>query len=191
MHHLNKYFEADGTPDPLVTALHRQATLVSCSQTPHSTRARKPDRIVAVAGRAFPQERPHMTPTAWLRRWNVQVRLCWADGRGMTTFTSPVSAGSVVVSADPLRLAMSAYLSRFRGISREHTCSDLNAFMTWCTERGVQPLSARRSDLELFVRWMQETRRFKPSTVARRTSVVSGFYRTCVIDGVLDHSPAE
>jgi integrase len=38
---------------------------------------------------------------------------------------------------------------------------------------------------------MQETRRFKPSTVARRTSVVAGFYRTCVIDGVLDHSPAE
>jgi site-specific recombinase XerD len=38
---------------------------------------------------------------------------------------------------------------------------------------------------------MQEIRRFKPSTVARRTSVVAGFYRTCVIDGVLDHSPAE
>jgi integrase len=38
---------------------------------------------------------------------------------------------------------------------------------------------------------MQETRRFKPSTVARRTLVLSGFYRTCVIDGVLDHSPAE
>jgi site-specific recombinase XerD len=38
---------------------------------------------------------------------------------------------------------------------------------------------------------MQETGRFKPSTVARRTSVVAGFYRTCVIDGVSDHSPAE
>jgi site-specific recombinase XerD len=38
---------------------------------------------------------------------------------------------------------------------------------------------------------MQEIRRFKPSTVARRTSVLAGFYRTCVIDGVLDHSPAE
>ncbi|WP_329407222.1 tyrosine-type recombinase/integrase [Nocardia vinacea] len=38
---------------------------------------------------------------------------------------------------------------------------------------------------------MQETRRFKPSTVARRTAVVTGFYRTCVIDGVTDHSPAE
>jgi site-specific recombinase XerD len=55
----------------------------------------------------------------------------------------------------------------------------------------VEPLAARRTDLELFVRWMQEIRRFKPSTVARRTSVLAGFYRTCVIDGVLDHSPAE
>ena len=109
----------------------------------------------------------------------------------MTTFTSPVSAGSVVVSADPLRLAVSAYLARFKGISREHTCSDLHAFVTWCTERGVEPLAAQRTDLELFVRWMQETRPFKPSTVARRTSVLAGFYRTCVIDGVLDHSPAE
>ena len=41
------------------------------------------------------------------------------------------------------------------------------------------------------VRWMQEIRRFKPSTVSRRFSVTAGFYRTCVIDGVLEHSPAE
>ena len=39
--------------------------------------------------------------------------------------------------------------------------------------------------------WMQETRVLKPSTVSRRTSVVAGFYRTRVIDGVLEHSPAE
>ena len=37
--------------------------------------------------------------------------------------------------------------------------------------------------VELYVRWMQEVRRFKPSTVSRRLSVVVGFYRTCVIDG--------
>ena len=36
---------------------------------------------------------------------------------------------------------------------------------------------------------MQEIRRYKPSTVSRRFSVVAGFYRTCVIDGVLEHSP--
>jgi site-specific recombinase XerD len=38
---------------------------------------------------------------------------------------------------------------------------------------------------------MQEIRRFKPSTVSRRFSVAAGFYRICVIDGVLEHSPAE
>src|SRR6266550_4600977 len=38
---------------------------------------------------------------------------------------------------------------------------------------------------------MQEIRRFKPSTVSRRFSVTAWFYRTCVLDGVLEHSPAE
>jgi site-specific recombinase XerD len=55
----------------------------------------------------------------------------------------------------------------------------------------VDPLSASRPQLDLFVRWMQETRQLKPATVSRRTSAVAGFYRTCVIDGLLEHSPAE
>jgi site-specific recombinase XerD len=38
---------------------------------------------------------------------------------------------------------------------------------------------------------MQEVRRFKPSAVSRRVSVTAGFYRTCVIDGIMEHSPAE
>ena len=38
---------------------------------------------------------------------------------------------------------------------------------------------------------MQEIRRFKPSTVSRRFPVAVGFYRTCVIDGLLEHLPAE
>jgi site-specific recombinase XerD len=38
---------------------------------------------------------------------------------------------------------------------------------------------------------MQEIGRYRPSTVSRRLSVVAGFYRTCVIDGVLDQSPAD
>jgi len=93
--------------------------------------------------------------------------------------------------ADPLRLAVAAYLARFKGSSREHTESDLRCFLTWCAERGLDPLAARRPHLELYIRWMQEIRRFKPSTVSRRFSVTAGFYRTCVIDGVLEHSPAE
>jgi len=38
---------------------------------------------------------------------------------------------------------------------------------------------------------MQEIRRFKPSTVSRRFSVAAAFYRTCVLDEIMEHSPAE
>jgi len=92
---------------------------------------------------------------------------------------------------DQLRLAVAACLTRFKGSSRKHTESDLRCFLTWCAECGLDPLAARRPHLELYIRWTQEVRRFKPSTVSRRFSVAAGFYRTCVIDGIMEHSPAE
>ncbi len=102
-----------------------------------------------------------------------------------------VAVDATAAGSGELGLAAVAHLSRYRGISREHTESDLRVFFAWCHERHLAPLSAQRNDLELYTRWMQDIRRFKPSTVSRRLSVVAGFYRTCVIDGVLEHSPAE
>ncbi|HET8603773.1 MAG TPA: site-specific integrase, partial [Marmoricola sp.] len=90
-----------------------------------------------------------------------------------------------------LRVAVAAYLARFKGQSRVHSESDLRAFLTWLSERGLDPLQATRPHIELYVRWMQEVGGYKPSTVSRRLSVVAGFYRTCVVDGVLEHSPAD
>ena len=111
----------------------------------------------------------------------------------MTTFTQLTSAPSRPPEpfTDQLRLAVGAYLARFKGSSREHIESDLLCYLAWCAERGLDPLAAQRPHLELYLRWMQEIRRFRPSTVSRRFSVAAGFYRTCVLDGVLPHSPAE
>src|SRR5260221_12235183 len=111
----------------------------------------------------------------------------------MTNFAELASApcDPVVPVTDQLRLAVAAYLARFKGSSRYHTDSDLRCYLSWCSERRLDPLAARRPHLELYIRWMQEIRRFKPSTVSRRFSVAAGFYRTCVIDGLLEHSPAE
>ena len=89
-----------------------------------------------------------------------------------------------------LRLAVAAYLARLTGSSRTHTASDLR-YLSWCAGRGLDPLAAWRPHLGLYIRWMQEVRHFKPSAVSRRFCVVAGFDRTCVIDGLLDHSPAE
>jgi integrase/recombinase XerD len=93
--------------------------------------------------------------------------------------------------SDLVRQVRTAYLARFKGESRSHTASDLNVFLTWCADRDVAPMSVTRVHLEFYLRWMQEIRRFKPSTVSRRLSVVTGFYRTAVIDAILEHSPAE
>jgi integrase/recombinase XerD len=111
----------------------------------------------------------------------------------MMSFTGlpSISSDHLVPFTDQLRLAVAAYLARFKGSSRYHTESDLRCYLGWCAERGLDPLAARRPHLEVYIRWMQEARRFKPSTVSRRFPVAAGFYRTCVIDGLLEHSPAE
>src|SRR5580692_1557358 len=95
----------------------------------------------------------------------------------MITFTELASA-----AGDPppepftgrLRMAVAAYLARFKGSSRQHTESDLRCYLAWCAEHGLDPLAAQRPHLELYIRWMQEIRRFKPSTTSRRFSVGAG-----------------
>ncbi len=63
-------------------------------------------------------------------------------------------------AADPLILAAAAYLARYAGSSRDHAHSDLRCFLSWRVERGLDPLAASRVYLELYIRWMQEVRRF-------------------------------
>jgi len=68
----------------------------------------------------------------------------------MMSFTElpPVPSDRLVPVTDQLRLAMAAYLALFKGSSREHTASDVRCYLVWCTERGLDPLAARRGHLE-------------------------------------------
>jgi integrase/recombinase XerD len=100
----------------------------------------------------------------------------------------PAVSGVIITTSQVLRLAVAAYLARFKGQSRVHTESDLRAFLVWCELCGLDPLAARRPHVEIYIRWLQEVRRYRPSTVSRRMSVVAGFFRTCVIDGTLQHT---
>jgi integrase/recombinase XerD len=97
----------------------------------------------------------------------------------MVTTVEVLSLPVTVEGSDVLRRAVAGYLARYKGLSRSHTESDLRVFLGWYTERGLDPLQAQRPHMELYIRWMQEVRRFKPSTVSRRISIVAGFYRTC------------
>jgi site-specific recombinase XerD len=97
----------------------------------------------------------------------------------------------LVTDARLLSAAVSAYLGRYRGQSRLHTESDLKIFLRWSSHQLLDPLAANRADIERYVRWLQDVRCYQPSTVSRRLSVVIGFYRVCVIDQILPHSPAD
>lgn len=108
----------------------------------------------------------------------------------MTTFSAP-SPGVGPSDGVVLRAAVAAHLGRYRGASRQHIEYDLQVFLRWCTGQDLDPLSTERADIERYVRWLQDIRRYQPSTVSRRLSVVVGFYRTCVIDHLLPHSPAD
>jgi hypothetical protein len=92
----------------------------------------------------------------------------------------PALTGHAKTRADRLRLAALAYLARYKGQSRDHAASDLRGYLSWCADRGVDPLAATRVQIEVWVRWMQETRGLRPATVSRRVSIIAGFYRTCV-----------
>jgi len=108
-----------------------------------------------------------------------------------TLMMVPATSGSMDLVVDQLSRAVGAHLARYKGQSRMHTASDLRSYLGWCAERRLEPLAASRVHVELWIRWMQEIRHLQPATVSRRVSVVAGFYRTCVIDGVLAAPPAE
>ncbi|QIS12737.1 tyrosine-type recombinase/integrase [Nocardia arthritidis] len=127
------------------------------------------------------------TNTRICRRAGVGQSLRSGGRHNLPTHIDVTFAGHDLV----LWLASAAYPARFTGTSREHCGSDLRLYFAWCTEHQLAPLAMRRPEIERYVGWMREVRRFKPATVARRMAVVTGFHRTCVIDGVLEHSPAE
>jgi hypothetical protein len=62
---------------------------------------------------------------------------------------------------DQLRLAVAAYLARFKGSSREHTESDLRCYLSWCAEQGLDPL----------VTGVREVRARDPAADAGRTDI--------------------
>jgi integrase/recombinase XerD len=112
----------------------------------------------------------------------------------MMTFSDLASVASDPPApfTDQLRLAVAAYLARFKGSSREHTESDLRCYLAWCAEHGLdpagRPASAPGTVYPVDARGSAGSR---PPTVSRRFSVTAGFYRTCALDGILQHSPAE
>lgn len=74
----------------------------------------------------------------------------------------------------------------------EHTRAayrrDVNAWLGWCAERGVEPLKASFLDVNAYARGL-EGRKLAPATVARKLSGLSSWYDFLVKLRAVDHNP--
>jgi hypothetical protein len=73
-------------------------------------------------------------PAPWRACEDGQLAQC----RSMMSYDElvPAQASTVVPDVDRLRLAVAAYLARFKDTSRDHTNPDLRCYLTWCAERA-------------------------------------------------------
>lgn len=89
-----------------------------------------------------------------------------------------------------MRLAASAYLGRYTGTSRTHAESNLRLFFAECADQHLAPLAAQRAD-----RAVCAVHAGNPpvQTLYCVPAYGRGYrvLRICVIDGVLEHSPAD
>ena len=99
----------------------------------------------------------------------------------------------MVVYDDPLhvseRVAVAAFLAGYSGGTRTSYTTDLRIFTGWCHEHRLNLFSVKRAHLELFGRWMEQEGRMA-STIARRLSTLSSFYKYCQIEDIIAKNPA-
>jgi len=91
---------------------------------------------------------------------------------------------------DEARLAVAGFLARYSAPTRRSYTTDLRQFFAWCAEHDLGIFDLKRGYIELWARAMEE-RGLARATIGRRLSTIVGFYRFAVIDGYLEHSPAE
>jgi integrase/recombinase XerD len=74
--------------------------------------------------------------------------------------------------------------------TRQAYTTQLRLWFSWCRQHHLEPLTdVRRPHVELYARDL-EARGLAPATVALKLVVLTGFYRYCVEEQLLEHSPA-
>jgi integrase/recombinase XerD len=91
---------------------------------------------------------------------------------------------------DEGRMAVAGFLARYSDPTRASYAADLRGYLGWCAAHDLAVFAVKRAHIELWGRTLEEAGLAR-STIGRRLSTVAGFYRFAVIDGLIEHSPAE
>jgi len=93
-----------------------------------------------------------------------------------------------VVPPELSALAAAAFLSRYREPTVSAYRADLRCYWGWCADHDLQPLSARRAHIELYLRHL-EAKGYAPATIGRRMSTVAGLFKYAVLDELVSANP--
>ena len=110
-----------------------------------------------------------------------------------TTTTDIINTVEVVSYDDPTiiteRVAVAAFIAGYTHPTRRSYGTDQRIFASWCHDHGINLFEVKRPHLETFARWMEQQGRM-PSTIGRRLSTLSSFYKYCQIEDIVDRNPA-
>ena len=124
-----------------------------------------------------------------------------ADMLPITKASPPYAApGTAVVATAPANIEVldkastadqvaAAFLLGYTGHTRVAYARDLTDWFEFCVSAGVDPLEARRGHVDAWARKFGEIDGRAPSTVARKLSTVSGFYRYAVDEELIGRNP--
>lgn len=110
----------------------------------------------------------------------------------MLTVTTPGS----LVTTDELLSAFADFLNI--DVSAGDAADDtiltyrrqIEQFVIWCEGHQLHPATITKEEIKRYRRWMIETKKFKPATIALKLSVVKRFYQAAVEKGLISTNPA-
>jgi site-specific recombinase XerD len=85
------------------------------------------------------------------------------------------------------RVAVAAFIAGYTDPTRRSYATDLRIFAARCHDHGVNLLNVKRPHLETFARWMEQEGRMA-STIERRLSTLSSFYKYCQTEDIVDNT---
>ena len=88
-----------------------------------------------------------------------------------------------------VQIALGGFLAGYSNNTYLAYQQDLRQFVSWCSNQDLELFSVKRTHIELFARWL-EHRGAARATIGRRLSTVTGFYRYCTEEGLIDRNPA-
>jgi site-specific recombinase XerD len=93
---------------------------------------------------------------------------------------------------DPDRRVIIGYLAQFRTDATQKAYQlDLKHWLAWLSERNLPLLQVTRTDLDMYVHWMQtHPAGWSESTIARRLGTVCGLYKWATDEDVIVKNPA-